>query len=156
MADETLLTCWPPAPWARTAWISISVSGIVMCDEICSMSRHTVSKRHCFTGASTWLSTHLHRGSRERVKLDEELAQFRQTVDDAEPNFVANLHLHHFSRETGAHTLGILQLELHLASATLDKVKKQHRGKPVEFLVGGVLAHVEDLGHASRPFLVRL
>ena len=132
-----------------------------MCDEICSMRRTTVSKKHCFTGASTRtsvavLSTHLHRGSRERVKLDEELAQFRQTVDDAEPNFVANLHLHHFSRKTGAHTLGILQLELHLASATLDKVKEQHRGEPVEFLVGGVLAHIEDLGHASRPFLVRL
>jgi len=42
-ADETLLTCWPPAPWARTAWISISVSGIVICDEICSMRRNPVS-----------------------------------------------------------------------------------------------------------------
>jgi hypothetical protein len=35
-------------------------------------------------------------------------------------------------------------------------MKKEHGREPVEFLVGGVLAHVEDLGHASRPFLVRL
>jgi hypothetical protein len=82
------------------------------------------------------------------VKFGEELSQFRQPVDDPEPYFVANLHLHHFRCETGAHTLGILQLELHLAPTALDKVKEQHRGEPVEFLIGGVLAHIEDLRHA--------
>jgi hypothetical protein len=35
-------------------------------------------------------------------------------------------------------------------------MKEQHRGESVEFLVGGVLAHVEDLRHASRPFFLRL
>ena len=37
------------------------------------------------------------------------LAQFRQTVDDPESYFIADLHLHHFSGETCAHALGILR-----------------------------------------------
>src|SRR6478752_4407401 len=32
-----------------------------------------------------------------------DLTELRQTVDNAQPNFVTNLHLHHFGRETGAH-----------------------------------------------------
>jgi hypothetical protein len=31
-------------------------------------------------------------------------------------------------------------------------VKQQHRGQPLKFILGRVLAHVEDLGHANRPF----
>lgn len=73
------------------------------------------------------------------------LSQFRQAVDDAEPYFITDLHLHHFSRQAGAHTVGILQLELHLASATLDEMEKKHSGQPLELVIGRVLAHVEDL-----------
>ena len=36
-----------------------------------------------------------------------DLTELRQTVDNAQPNFVTNLHLHHFGCETGAHTLGV-------------------------------------------------
>jgi hypothetical protein len=78
-------------------------------------------------------------------RAGRELSQFRQAVDDAEPDFIADLHLYHFSRQAGAHTLGILQLELHLASAALDQVKEKHRGQPLELVVGRVLAHVKDL-----------
>lgn len=84
------------------------------------------------------------------------LAQFWQTVDDAETDFIPNLHLNHLRRKARAHTLGVFQLELHLPSAALDEMKQQHRGEPVKFIVGRVLAHVEDLGHASRPFVSRL
>jgi hypothetical protein len=35
-------------------------------------------------------------------------------------------------------------------------MKDQHRREPVKFLVRGVLTHVEDLGHASRPFVMRV
>jgi hypothetical protein len=38
---------------------------------------------------------------------DQQLTEFREAVDDAEPNFVPNLHLHHFGRKTGPHTLSI-------------------------------------------------
>ena len=38
---------------------------------------------------------------------DQQLTEFREAVDDAEPNFVPNLHLHHFGCKTGAHTLSI-------------------------------------------------
>ena len=83
------------------------------------------------------------------------LAQFRQTVDDPESYFIADLHLHHFSGETCAHALGILELELHLSSTALDEVKEQHRGEPMEFLVGGVLTHIEDLRQGRSRFLTR-
>jgi hypothetical protein len=33
-------------------------------------------------------------------------------------------------------------------------MKEKHRGEPLEFLVGRVFAHIKDLRHASRPFLV--
>jgi hypothetical protein len=81
----------------------------------------------------------------DREQSRRELSQFRQTVDDAEPDLIADLHLHHFRRQAGAHTLGILQLELDLASAALNQMKKKHRGQPLELFVGRVLAHVEDL-----------
>jgi hypothetical protein len=79
------------------------------------------------------------------------LSQFREAVDDTEPDFVADLHLHHFGGEAGAHMLGILELELDLSSTALDQVKQKHRGQPLKFVISGVLAHVEDLGHAARP-----
>jgi hypothetical protein len=31
-------------------------------------------------------------------------------------------------------------------------MKEEHRRQPLEFLVGRVLAHVEDLRHAGGPF----
>jgi hypothetical protein len=80
------------------------------------------------------------------------LAQFRQAVDDSKPDLITDLHLHHFSREAGSHTLGIFQLELDLPSATFDKMKEEHRREPLQFLVGRILAHVEDLRHADKPF----
>ena len=73
------------------------------------------------------------------------LSKFRKTIDDAEPHFIAYLHLHHLGGQTGPYTLGILQLELHLSTAAFDQVKDQHRGQPLELFIGGVLAHVEDL-----------
>jgi hypothetical protein len=80
------------------------------------------------------------------------LAQFRQAVDDSKPDLITDLHLHHFSRQAGSHTLSIFQLELDLPSATFDEMKEEHRRKPLQFLVGGILAHVEDLRHADKPF----
>jgi hypothetical protein len=80
------------------------------------------------------------------------LSQLRQAVDDSEPDFIADLHLHHFGDQAGAHMLGILKLELDLSPAALDQVKQQHRGQPLEFVISGVLAHVEDLGHARSLF----
>jgi hypothetical protein len=82
------------------------------------------------------------------------LSEFRQAIDDAKPDFITDLHLHHFGRETGAHMLSILEFELHLPSATLHKMKEKHRSEPLKFLVGRVFAHIKDLGHASRPFLL--
>jgi hypothetical protein len=35
-------------------------------------------------------------------------------------------------------------------------VVKKHRGQPLKFLVGGVLAHIEDLRHERGPFLLRI
>jgi hypothetical protein len=55
--------------------------------------------------------------------------------------------LHHFGRETGAHTLRVFQFELDLTSAALDQMKQQQGGQPVQFLIGGVFTHVEDLRH---------
>ena len=83
------------------------------------------------------------------------LAQFGKPVDDTEPYFIANLHLHHFGREACTHPLSVLQIELHLSSAPFDEVEQEHRGKPLKFFIGRMLAHVEDLGHASRPFVMR-
>jgi hypothetical protein len=47
--------------------------------------------------------------------------------------------------------LGIFELELDLSSTALDQVKQKHRGQPLKFVISGVLAHIEDLGHAARP-----
>lgn len=43
----------------------------------------------------------------EGMDRETDLTELRQTVDNAQPNFVTNLHLYHFGRETGAHTLGV-------------------------------------------------
>jgi hypothetical protein len=78
--------------------------------------------------------------------------QFGQAVDDPQSDFITDLHLDHFGRQAGAHVLGILQFELHLASTSLDEVKEQHRGQSLKLVVGGVLTHIEDLGHERMPF----
>ena len=76
------------------------------------------------------------------------LLEFWQAIDDAKSDFITDLHLHHLSRETGAHTLRVFQFELDLTSAALDQMKQQQGGQPVQFLIGGVFTHVEDLRHA--------
>ena len=78
--------------------------------------------------------------------------QFRQPVDDPQSDFITYLHLDHFGREACAHALSILEFELHVASTSLDKVKQQHRGQSLKLIVGGVLTHIEDLGHERMPF----
>ena len=76
------------------------------------------------------------------------LLEFWQAIDDAKSDFITDLHLHHLSRETGAHALGVFEFELDLPSAALDQMKQQQGGQPVQFLIGGVFTHVEDLRHA--------
>jgi hypothetical protein len=83
------------------------------------------------------------------------LLQFRQPVDDPQSDFITDLHLDHFGRETCAHALGILEFELHMAPTSLDKVKQQHRRQSLKLIVGGVLTHIEDLGHERMPFFKR-
>jgi hypothetical protein len=80
------------------------------------------------------------------------LLEFGQPVDDPQSDLITYLHLDHFGRQAGAHALGILQFELHLAPTSLDKVKEQHRGQSLKLVVGGVLTHIEDLGHERMPF----
>jgi hypothetical protein len=43
-----------------------------------------------------------------------------------------------------------------VASTSLDKVKEQHRGQSLKLVVGGVLTHIEDLGHERMPFFKRV
>ena len=80
------------------------------------------------------------------------LPQFRQTVDDSKPYLITDLHLDHLGRQAGAHALGVFQIELDLSTATFDEMKQQHRRQTLEFFICRVLAHVQDLRHASRPF----
>jgi hypothetical protein len=84
--------------------------------------------------------------------MEGRLPQFRQAVDDPKPYLIPNLHLHHLGRQAGTHALGVFQLELDLSTATFDEMKQQHRRQTLEFFIRRVLAHVEDLRHASRPF----
>src|SRR5690606_29766467 len=46
IADDTLLTFWPPAPWARIALSSISSSGMLTFREICSMAASIPNQGH--------------------------------------------------------------------------------------------------------------
>jgi hypothetical protein len=75
------------------------------------------------------------------------LLEFGKAIDDAKSHFITNLHLHHLGRETGAHTLGVFQFELDLASAALDQMKQQQCGQPVQLLIRRMLTHVKDLRH---------
>ena len=84
------------------------------------------------------------------------LSELWQAVDDTQPNFITNLHLNHFRRQAGAHALSIFEIELHLASAALDEMKQQHRRQTLKFLIRRMLAHIQDLRHASSPFVSRL
>ena len=47
-----------------------------------------------------------------------------------------------------AHPLCVFQLKLDLSAASLDQMKQKKRGQPLQFIVGGMLAHIENLRHA--------
>ena len=84
--------------------------------------------------------------------MEGRLPQFRESVDDPKPYLISDLHLHHLGRQAGAHALGVLQIKLDLSAATFDEMKQQHCRQTLEFFICRVLAHVEDLRHAGRPF----
>ncbi|SLM47534.1 protein of unknown function [Nitrospira japonica] len=79
------------------------------------------------------------------------LLQFRQTVNDAQPDFVTHLHLHHLGGQTAPHAQRVFHLELHLPSAEFDKMKEQQGGQALQFVVAGVFAEIQNLGHDRRP-----
>ena len=84
--------------------------------------------------------------------MKDRLPQFREAVDDPKPYLIADLHLDHFGCEAGAHALGVFQFKLDLSPAPFNEMKQQHRGQTLQFFIRRVLAHVEDLRHAGRPF----
>jgi hypothetical protein len=88
------------------------------------------------------------RSSRRQPQQIGRLLEFGKAIDNAKSDFVPDLHLHHLGRETGAHALSVFQFELNLTSAPLDQMKQEQCRQPVQFLIGGVLTHVEDLRHA--------
>lgn len=51
--------------------------------------------------------------------------EFREAIDNAQPDFISHLHLDHFGREILSNPLGIFELELHLPPAPLHKMVKQ-------------------------------
>lgn len=77
------------------------------------------------------------------------LPKFRQAVDDAKPQVIPKLDLHHFGGEVFPDLSNFLGGELQLSPTSLYQVIDEQRGQVVGFLVAGVVAQVEDLGHDS-------
>jgi hypothetical protein len=84
---------------------------------------------------------------REPTEIDIGLRQFRQTIDDAQTHFVADLHLYHLGRQAFTNPVGILQLKLNLSATLLNEVEKQQVREVLQVLVTRVRAQIQNLGH---------
>lgn len=77
------------------------------------------------------------------------LLQFRNPVDDAEPDVIAELDLDHLRRQAFADLVHVVHRELDLSPASLDEVIKQQSGEITHFLIVGMFAEIQYLGHGG-------
>lgn len=68
------------------------------------------------------------------------LQKLRQAVDDAKPQVVSKLDLHHLGGKIRPNLSQFLGGELQLTSASLDQVVDEQRGQVLGFLVAGMAA----------------
>jgi hypothetical protein len=83
-------------------------------------------------------------GPNTGLLVDQEggVLKFRQAVDDAKPQVLAQLDLHHLGRELLAHLANFLSSELHLPTASFDQIIDKQGGEELRFFVTGMTAQV--------------
>jgi hypothetical protein len=77
------------------------------------------------------------------------LLQFRNPVDDAEPDIVAELDLDHLPGQTFADLVHVVHRELNLSPASLDEVIEQQGGEITHFFIVRMFAEIQYLGHGG-------
>lgn len=73
------------------------------------------------------------------------LLELGQAVDDAKPQVISELDLHHLGGEVLPDLSNFLRSELQVSSTTFDKVVNQQRCQVLRIFITGVAAQVEDL-----------